>query len=142
MHTEDDSDDLRIATEIALTRSQAHANAAALALDSTLTKATAVVPPAPQQPVNVPEAQPAPKQAPPILTQAKMAYISLDATLADQPELDLARAFLHHNFPIPLPPHYQSSTFSVSDGDMVVVGEKAITARGRRQPSSSLMNNI
>ena len=46
MHTEDDSDDLRIANEIALTRSKAHANAAALALDSTLTKATAVVPPA------------------------------------------------------------------------------------------------
>ena len=49
MHTEDDSDDLRIAAEIAaaLTRSKAHANAAALALDSTLTKGTAVVPPAP-----------------------------------------------------------------------------------------------
>ena len=90
MHTEDDFDDLRIATEIALTRSKVHANAAALALDSTLTKATAVVPPAPQQPVNVPEAQPAPKPAPPIVTQAKMAYISLDATLANQPELDLA----------------------------------------------------
>ena len=55
-----------------------------------------------------------------------MAYISLDATLADQPELDLARAFLHHNFPISLPPYYQPSTFSVPDGDMVVVGEKAI----------------
>ena len=134
MHTEDDSDDLRIAAEIAaaLTRSKAHANAAALALDSTLTKATAVVPPTvtPQQHVNVPEAQPAPKPAPPIVTQAKimmmMACISLDATLADQPELDLARAFLHHNFPIPLPLHYQPSTFSVPDGDMVVVGEKAI----------------
>ena len=84
------------------------------------------MPPAPQQPVNVPEAQPAPKQAPPTVTKAKMAYISLDATLADQPELDLARAFLHHNFPIPLPPQYQPSTFSVPDGDMVVVGEKVI----------------
>ena len=107
MHTEDDSDDLRIATEIALTRSKAHANAAALALDSTLTKSTEVVPPVLQQPVNVPEAQPAPKPAHPTVTKAKMAYISLDATLADQPELDLARAFLHHDFPIPLPPHYQ-----------------------------------
>jgi hypothetical protein len=127
MHTEDDSDDLHIAAEIALTRSNwAQANAAALAFDSTLTKATVVVLPAPKQPVNVPEAQPEPKRAPQTVTQAKTAYISLDATLADQPELDLARGFLHYNFPIPLPPHYQPSTISAPDGNMVVVGEKVI----------------
>ena len=101
MHTEDDSDNLDITTEITFTRSKAQANAAALALDSsyhsTLTKTTVVVLPTPKQPVDVPETQPEPKRAPETVTQAKTAYagISLDATLrlADQPELDLARAF-------------------------------------------------
>ena len=114
MHTQDVSEDRDIATEIALTRSKTQANAAALALDLSL-----------QEPVTAKETistQPKPKH----ITQPKTVYISLDAKLEDQTKLDLARTFLHYNFLITLPPHYQPPSLTSPDGDMVVVGEKVM----------------
>jgi hypothetical protein len=119
MHTQDVSDDRDIATEIALTRSKTQANAAALALDLSLNEFMAAKETVATLPISK---QPKPKQ----MTQPKTAYISLDAKLEDQPELDLARTFLHYNFPITLPPHFQPPSLTAPDGDMVVVGEKVM----------------
>ena len=117
MQQEDANDDACIAAEealTALTRAQSKAIQSATThplpdLSSPVIENIAL----PANPISMPKTR-----------TPKYSSIQLDTILKDQPEHELAKAFLQHNLPIVLPPHYQPGNMSKPEGEMVVVGVK------------------
>ena len=116
MQTEDANDDSHIAAQdaiAALTRAQAKAIQAASTdplPDLTMQTPISHIPPTPM-----------------ITSKArgqKFASMDLDSILQDQPEHELAKAFLKYSLPIVLPFRYKPQNMSNPEGEMVVVGVK------------------